>query len=58
VPEPDKEPLLREAVEVVQRGRKNHPGGDRLRDLFVRVQNRRLGHTENRKPPRPVKGGK
>jgi hypothetical protein len=58
VPEPDKGPLLRDAVEVVQRGRKNHPGDDRLRDLFVRLQNRRLGHAENRQPPRPVKGRK
>jgi hypothetical protein len=38
------EDLLREAAVLVERGRKNHPGDERLRELYVQIQNRRLGH--------------
>jgi hypothetical protein len=44
VPAADRESYLRNASEVVERGRKKHPGDERLRDLFVKVTNRRLEH--------------
>ena len=40
----DRDAYLRKAFDIVQRGRKKHPQDERLRELFVRVTNRRLGH--------------
>ena len=36
--------VLADAADVVDQGRKNHPGDTQLRDLYVAIQNRRLGH--------------
>ncbi len=40
----DQDIYLRKAVEVVQRGQKKHPRDGGLRELFVAIANRRLGH--------------
>ena len=40
----DREEALRDAAAVVERGRTKHPGNERLRELLVEIQNRRLGH--------------
>ncbi len=45
VPDRDRDDVLRAAVDVVERGRKKHPGDGRLRELLVDLQNRRLGHS-------------
>ena len=41
---PDRDLYLRKAFDIVDRGRKKHPHDERLRELFVKVTNRRLGH--------------
>ena len=40
----DRDEYLRKAAEVVQRGQRKHPRDDSLREVFVMVANRRLGH--------------
>ena len=46
----DRNEFLRRADETVQQGRKKHPGDDRLRELFVKISNRRLGHDADTAP--------
>ena len=40
----DRDVFLQRAFDTVQRGRENHPRDNRLRELFVAITNRRLGH--------------
>ena len=40
----DRDMYLRKAVEIVQRGQKKHPRDGGLREVFVAIVNRRLGH--------------
>ena len=47
VTDEDAEELLVQAVSVIQKGQKKHPGDERLRELFVDLQNRRLGHADS-----------
>ena len=40
----DRDVYLRKAIEIVQRGQKKHPRDQGLREVFVMIANRRLGH--------------
>jgi hypothetical protein len=42
--EAERDATLRDALAVVEQGRTKHPSDSRLRELYVKIANRRLGH--------------
>lgn len=42
--EAERNAALRDALQIVDQGRNKHPSDTRLRELYVKVANRRLGH--------------
>ena len=42
----ERESTLRDALGVVEQGRTKHPSDSRLRELYVKIANRRLGHKD------------